>query len=188
MAAVVLGLLGLLVSVALTGHARRSSFPVPNMFVATVHVTAAAAWVGGLVMLVAVAFPAVRGRDAERARVLGPLVAQFSDVALWSVVVVVASGTYSAWNGIRELEAVTGTTYGWVLVAKLAVFTPAVALGAINKLWTKPQLMRAAEGQTPAASPVRLIRRLVLFEVALVVVVLGLTSFLVRLPLPSNHT
>jgi uncharacterized membrane protein len=185
--AVVGGLLGLLVSLSLTGHARQSSLPVPNMLVAFVHVTGAAAWVGGLAMLVAVAFPAVRGREAgERATLLAPVVARFSDLALWSVVVVVASGAYTAWTGIGELEAVTGTTYGWVFLAKLSVFLPALALGAINKGWTKPRLMKAAQGLTPAGSPVRVIRRLVLLEVVLVAAVLGLTAFLVALPPPSN--
>jgi putative copper export protein len=46
--------------------------------------------------------------------------------------------------------------------------------------------MRAARGIGPARPAVRLIRRLVVLEVALVAVVLGLTAFLVRLPPPSR--
>lgn len=180
-------LLGLLLSTALTGHARGSSLPLPNLFVALVHVTGAAAWVGGLVVLVAVAFPAVREQEAGiRATLLAPVVARFSDLALWAVVAVVASGSYSAWNGIRELGAITGTTYGWVFLAKLNAFLPAVALGAINNRWTKPRLIRAARGKAPARPPVRIIRRLVALEVALVAVVLGLTAFLVHLPPPVS--
>jgi copper transport protein len=181
----VVALLGLLFSVALTGHARGSSLPLPNVLVALVHVTGAAAWVGGLVVLVAVVFPAVRAHDAgERAALLAPVVARFSDLALWSVFVLVASGTYSAWSGIRDVDAVTGTTYGWVFLAKLLVFVPAVALGGVNNRWTKPRLMSAARRTDPPRSPVRVIRRLVALEIALVAVVLGLTAFLVHLTPP----
>jgi copper transport protein len=187
LALAVVALLGLLLSVALTGHAWRSSLPVPNLLVALVHCTGAAAWIGGLVILVAVAFPAARsGRAGERAKILSPVVARFSDLAVLSVFAVVASGAYTAWSGIRELDAVTGTTYGWVFLAKLNVFLPALALGAVNNRWTKPRLMRAAHGIGPARPAVRLIRRLVVLEVALVAVVLGLTAFLVRLPPPSR--
>jgi uncharacterized membrane protein len=187
MLVVLLALPGLLVSLALTGHAGRTALSLPNLLVALVHVTGAAAWAGGLVMLIAVAFPAVRREQAdETAALLAPVVERFSDLALWSVVVVVASGSFTAWNGIRELHAVTGSAYGLMFVAKLSVFLPALAMGAVNNRWTKPQLMKAARGLAPAGSPVRLIRRLVLVEVVLVAVVLALTAFLVRLPLPSR--
>ena len=108
------GLLVLLMSAALTGHARGSALPVPNLMVALIHVTAAAAWVGGLVALVTVAFPSVRGMmETDRAALLAPVVGRFSDLAVWSVIAVVASGTYSAWMEIRGLDAVTASSYGW---------------------------------------------------------------------------
>src|SRR5712691_92043 len=115
-------LLSLLLSAALTGHARSSSLPLPNLLVALVHVAAAAAWVGGLVALTVLAFPAVREQpERDRARLLAPVVSRFSDLALWSVLAVVASGIYSAWMEIGGVRALT-STYGLVLLAKLSAF------------------------------------------------------------------
>jgi copper transport protein len=180
------GLLVLLMSAALTGHARGSALPVPNLMVALIHVTAAAAWVGGLVVLVAVAFPSARGMaETDRAALLAPVVARFSDLAVWSVIAVVASGTYSAWMEIRGLDAVTASTYGLVFLAKLAAFLPVLALGGINNRWTKPRLVRAVRDQTPAKPSLLLLRRMVALEIALIALVLALTVFLLQLSPPA---
>jgi uncharacterized membrane protein len=176
----------LLLSTALSGHARGSSLPFPNLLVALIHVTAAAAWVGGLVSLVALAFPAMRDQaETDRAALLVPVVARFSDVAVWAVFAIVASGTYSAWMEIRGLHAVTASTYGLVFLAKLAAFVPVLALGGVNNRWTKPRLMRAVRGQAAAGSSLRLLRRLIALEIALIAVVLGLTVFLLQLSPPA---
>lgn len=160
--------------------------PFPNLLVALIHVSAAAAWVGGLVTLIAVAFPAVRDQaETDRAALLAAVVARFSDFAVWAVFAVVASGTYSAWMEIRELRAVTASTYGLVFLAKLAAFTPVLALGGINNRWTKPRLLRAVRRGTAAGSSLQLLRRLVALEIALIAVVLGLTVFLLQLSPPA---
>lgn len=179
-------LLALLLSAALSGHARGSSLPLPNVLVAVIHVAAAAAWVGGLVALVAVAFPAVREQEeSERAAILAPVVARLSDLAVLSVLAIVASGIYSAWMEIRGVEAVTASTYGLVFLAKLAAFAPVLALGGVNNRWTKPRLLKAVREDTPARSPLILLRRLVALEIALIAVVLALTVFLLQLSPPA---
>jgi copper transport protein len=180
------GLLALLMSAALTGHARGSALPVPNLMMALIHVTAAAAWVGGLVVLVTVAFPSARGMaETDRAALLAPVVARFSDLAVWSVIAVVASGSYSAWIEIRGLDAVTASTYGQVFLAKLATFLPVLALGGINNRWTKPRLVSAVRDQTPAKPSLLLLRRMVALEIALIALVLALTVFLLQLSPPA---
>jgi putative copper export protein len=182
-----LALLGLLLSAALTGHARTSSLPLPNLVVALVHVTGAAIWIGGLVVLMLVAFPAVREQEeGVSARLMAPVVARFSDLALWSVCAIIASGAYSAWVEIRELRAVTSSTYGLVFLVKLGAFLPAFALGGVNRLWTKPRLLKTARGEIAGSSPLLILRRLVALEIALIAVVVGLTAFLVHLPPPTN--
>jgi putative copper export protein len=178
--------LGLLLSAALTGHARTSSLPLPNFLVALVHVTAAATWVGGLVALVALAFPAVRGLpESDRAPLLAPVISRFSDVAVWSVLVVVASGIYSTWMEVGGLRAFA-STYGWVLLAKLSAFLPVLALGGVNNRWTKPKLMRAAREDPSSSAPLLVLRRLVLVEIVLLAVVLALTVVMLKLPPPTS--
>jgi copper transport protein len=142
-------------------------------------VAAAAAWVGGLVVLVVAAFPAARvAPGADRQGALVPVVARFSDVALVAVGVLVVSGLLRAWAEVRALRALS-EPYGVVLLAKLALFLPLLGLGLFNNRWLKPRIQEAGERGARAVST---LRRAVLAEVLLAVVVVAVTALLVNLP------
>ncbi|MDP8956526.1 MAG: CopD family protein [Actinomycetota bacterium] len=177
-----------LATVSFGGHAGTTE-PVPlNMTADVLHLAGAAVWLGGLVGLVAVALPATRSlEEGERVRVAAPVVSRFSDLAFIAVAVIALSGAFRAWIEIRTLEGLTGYAYGLTLLGKLAVVVPLLALGAINRQWTKPRLTRAAAAgdASPGSAPLRTLRRLVLIEVVLAAVVLAVTAALVELPPPT---
>jgi copper transport protein len=58
----------------------------------------------------------------------------FSPVALSSVMVIVASGVFAAWRQVGwSVDAFRHTTYGLILLAKLAVFVGLIALAAWSR-------------------------------------------------------
>jgi copper transport protein len=175
-------LVGLLATPSLSGHAGVTR-PVPvNLVADVVHLLAVSTWIGGLVCLLGLTFPATRSLgEAERVRAMAPVVARFSRVAFFAVGVLVASGIVRSFLEVRALRALTGSTYGLVLLAKLAAFLPIFALGAVNRYWTTPRLERAAAADG-SPFPLRTLRRLVTAEVLLAAVVLAITAFLVVLP------
>lgn len=175
-------LVTLLATPGLAGHPGTTEPVALNVAMDTLHMVAVATWVGGLGMLLFAALPARRSLD-EGAAVsqLAPVVARFSDIAMIAVAAVVITGLFRSWAEVRALRALTEAPYGWVLITKVGVFLPLIALGAINNRWTKPRLQRAAEGGDDSGRPMGLLKRLVGFEVGLVVVVLGLTAVLVNL-------
>ncbi|MEA2446665.1 MAG: copper transport protein, partial [Actinomycetota bacterium] len=175
---------GLLATPGLAGHAGTTSPVALNLGSDILHLVAAATWIGGLIVLVGAAFPAVKSlSEPEKVKVLAPVVARFSDLAMIAVAVIVVTGTYRTWTEVGAWRAFTAAPYGWVLLAKLGVFLPLLALGAINNRWTKPRMERASDpGGDRAGHALGLLKRLVSVEVVLAVVVLGLTAFLVNLP------
>jgi putative copper export protein len=90
-------------------------------------------------------------------------------------------------RSVVELEALGGltTSYGWVLMAKIAAFLPALVLGGINNRRTKPACVRAAAEGTSTPELGRL-RRLVAVEVAMGIVVVGIAAFLVNISSPRT--
>ncbi|MFF8677233.1 copper resistance CopC/CopD family protein [Streptomyces sp. NPDC015237] len=90
------------------------------------HLLATAVWLGGLVALL------VTLRAAPDAAT----VARFSRVALASVTVLVATGVYQSWRGLGSWQALTGTTYGRLLLAKVALVTVLLAAAAVSRRWT----------------------------------------------------
>ncbi|HEX9445636.1 MAG TPA: CopD family protein, partial [Candidatus Binatia bacterium] len=110
------------------------------------HLVATALWAGGLPAL----FWALR--DSRRRR--PPLawaaetVARFSRLALASVALLVTTGLYQSWVELQSWSALFATAYGRVLLLKLALFLPMLALGAVNLFSTKPNLAKA-ESENP---------------------------------------
>lgn len=175
---------GLLATPGLAGHAGTGSLVPLAVAADIVHLGAVSVWLGGLAVLVAVLL-----RDGDHLGTLGRVVPRFSRVAFAAVVVILATGSLQGWRQVGSLDALTSTTYGRLLLVKMALFAAMVALAAASRSWVRrryrsPQLVMpagpgAAATQDPAASLGRL-RRSVGAEVAVAVVVLAVTSLLVN--------
>ncbi|MGW4224028.1 copper resistance CopC/CopD family protein [Streptomyces bauhiniae] len=133
----------------------------------TLHLLATAAWLGGLAaLLLTLRAPAVPPQ----------VVTRFSRLALTSVIVLVVTGVYQSWRGLGTWQALTDTTYGRVLLAKLVAVGMLLGAAAWSRRWTG-RLPKTAEAPVPDF-PVRHLRRTVLAEAAVGVVVLVLTTLL----------
>jgi copper transport protein len=174
----------LLLTIGIAGHAGTLPPVALNLGADLVHLLGVAVWVGGLVGLVFLAFPATRGvSETDRVGLMAPIVSRFSDFAMVAVAVIVASGVLRGYLEIRSIDGLTGTSYGLTLLVKLAAFLPLLALGAINNRWTKPRIERAAAAGAPSPQ-LSTLRRLVTLEIAAGVLILGITAALVALAPP----
>lgn len=159
---------------ALTGHTRAFS-PEP-LVVATdiLHVLAGSVWLGGLVGL-ALALPALAGREDAAAQTL----ARFSTAAAGILVALTGTGLILAWRILASWENLFGSTYGRLLLVKLAVVLVVVAIAAWNRFLLLPRV-RAYGGIPGRKSTTARIGGTVRVEAALLVVALLLTGFLVN--------
>ncbi|MGH2808287.1 MAG: copper resistance CopC/CopD family protein [Actinomycetota bacterium] len=174
-------LLPVLASPGLAGHAGSTDPVTLNVAADLLHIGAVAAWIGGLVVLLTAVFPAVRLDGGAIA--LSPVVGRFSRMAMIAVAVILVTGTYASWVQVQALRALTGATYGVVLLSKIAVFIPIVLLGAFNQRVMKPRIERAADADDDdGRGALSRFRKLLLGEVGLAAVVLALTALLVNLP------
>jgi putative copper resistance protein D len=93
-----------------------------------VHQLAVATWVGGLAHLV---LHAARARTEPEPRDRG-VVARFSNLALVSIAVIVATGAGLTALYVGEPAALVGTAYGVMILSKVVLLLAALALGAVN--------------------------------------------------------
>ncbi|MFJ8081483.1 copper resistance CopC/CopD family protein [Streptomyces sp. NPDC096205] len=141
---------GLALTWATAEHAS-AGIQVPAAIVSTaLHLLAMSVWLGGLAAL-------LRSTPSTEAT------ARFSRLALTCVAVLVLTGVYQSWRGLGSLDALTGTSYGRILAAKLAAVAVLLAAAAFSRRWTNR-----------LATP----RRSVLTEAAVGVLVLVLTTLL----------
>ncbi|WP_062644626.1 copper resistance CopC/CopD family protein [Streptomyces maremycinicus] len=98
---------------------------VPAAMTSTVlHLLAMAVWLGGLAALLTL---------FHRASVPSRVVGRFSRLAALSVTVLVVTGVYQSWRGLGSVSALTDTTYGRVLLAKVAAVTLLLLAGARSR-------------------------------------------------------
>jgi copper transport protein len=197
---------GLVVTTAAVGHPVAGSLPVLGVAVTAVHLAAMALWTGGLVALLAGLL-----RQGVRAGDVATALPRFSRLALGSVVALVLTGVVQAVREVGSPTALLSTTYGWVLVAKLALLLVVLAAAGVSRVWVQQHLgaprsprrvpahafaqgapaqdevdeavaARAAAQADAAVDDVRPFRRSVLLEAAVLALVLALSAVLAGTP------
>jgi copper transport protein len=162
----------LLLTPAASGHAGVSGGLALVADVA--HVTSAAVWVGGLAALTL----ALLWAGAERWELAVSAVPRFSTLAVGAVAVLIVSGTTSGYLQVRALRGLWETTYGQLLLVKIALVLPLLALGLYNNRRAVPRLR---ERLATAAERTRFLRA-VTAELALMVAIVSVTAVLVSEP------
>jgi copper transport protein len=164
---------------ALAGHGSTQAPVVLNFPVNVIHVTAMAIWLGGLATLLFVAPRGTRELDSgDRGRLLAAVLSRFSQVALVSVGALLLTGLVQAYVYVRRLDALIETGYGRAVLIKFVLLIVLIGIGAYNRRRSVPRLNRIAAGGEPPGRAGVLLRRALRGEVALLVVVLGVTAAL----------
>jgi len=86
-----------------------------------IHVVALSIWVGGVIALALL--------DPQDRAIAVP---RFSELALWSVIAVVASGTVNAWARLDFKDA-WNTAYAYVVIAKIVLTIVLIAIGYMHR-------------------------------------------------------
>lgn len=167
----------LLAATALAGHAAAARVaPTFAIGIDALHLAAAALWVGMLTHLCLLVPAALSQQATARFETLQVLVPRVSAILVPAVVVLVVTGTYSAWEQVGSFDALFMTAHGESLLFKLALLMPLLVIGAINLLVLRP---RIASGEDKA--PRRFLTN-VRAEAVLVVMLLLPAALLTALP------
>ena len=162
----------LAITPGLSGHAGAQSNALVAVLVDWVHVLAAGAWGGGLLVLAAAAPAVFRATTAEtRGPLLRGVTRRFTRIALTALVALVATGVVATLMLTNSLNDVIDTTWGRILLAKIAVVIAAVLAAGLAR--------RASKSFATAVQ----------IEALLIVAAIALTGTLTGLaPQPPNAT
>lgn len=170
-----LAALGFTAALAWTGHAGSTAGELGAVHLASdiLHLLAASAWTGGLILLLLLLMISRRGRAKAWRELELDAVRRFSTLGIVSVVTLVASGVVNAWIIVPNWRALVATAYGELLLLKVAVVGAMVMLAGINRFWLTPRLAAASD---PHAS--RALARHTAIEFALGLVVFAIVGAL----------
>jgi copper transport protein len=175
-----LGLL-LLVSSTFSGHAAVAAPRLVAIVTDAIHLAAGATWFAGIVLL-AVALPdAWRAHgEAERLRLLAPVVVRFSHVALVSITIVAITGVISSFLHVAQVDDLVDSGYGRALAIKILIFFGILLLGAINHFVLRARMTSGLESGEPVSAQ-RLFRKTIAAELAIALAIFGTTGVLTGL-------
>jgi copper transport protein len=177
----------LAITPALAGHAS-IEHPVAVFFPSDVlHVLAGAVWVGGIACLL-IALPGATRRleGAERSRLLLATLVRFSPIALGAVIVIAVTGVIQAYIDVRSFHGLLHTTYGALIIVKVALLSTLIGLGWVNRERVIPALERiVGDGHSPGGIG-GLARRTMRGEFVLMMCVFGVTAALISYAPPID--
>jgi putative copper resistance protein D len=135
------------------------------------HEVAAGLWIGALLTFWIMTRPGqAPDSSIERAA------RRVSKIAFWSVIGIVITGAYTAYNGLGlDVHRLLFSVYGRTLIIKVAIFAGVLAIGAYNRYWLMPKIIE------PEARDM-LLRNMRIESLILMLAVLGLASLLANTP------
>ena len=180
----------ILVAQAWTGHAAtgEGSALALQVLADGLHLFASGVWLGSLPALVMLLAWVQTADDPQADLIAAEATRRFSALALASVSVLILSGLANAWELVGTFPALIGTTYGRLLLLKVSLLIPLLAIAGLNLGREKPRLLRSITepGSSKAQPVIRRLRRNVLGEVLIGSAILVLVGALGVTP-PAVH-
>ncbi|MFV2009761.1 MULTISPECIES: copper resistance protein CopC [unclassified Micromonospora] len=159
-------------ALALVGHTRSFGPVWLTLGSDLLHLVTAAVWLGGILGLVHLLS---RRFDTTSAVQRAGVVAAFSQTAAFLVALLAVAGVLLGWRIVGSWSALFGTTYGLVLLGKVAAVGVLVGIAG----WNRYRLVPRTRRPDAEAAAMRSLRRTVRAEAVLLVGVLAVTGVLV---------
>jgi putative copper resistance protein D len=175
---------GLIAAMAWTGHAGSTAgeMGILHLTADTLHLLAAAIWMGGLVSLVLLLSVSRNDRTDAGVSFARNATQRFSTMGVATVAVILATGIVNAWILVGSWHALTATFYGQLLMLKVALFGAMLMMAAANRFWLTPRLALPSGGEPQ----LKRLARNSMIEIALALVIFAIVGMLGTLH-PAIH-
>lgn len=129
-------------AIAWTGHAGSTAgdLGVLHLVSDVLHLWAASAWIGGLVLLAGLLKSSARHQSPAWRKLELDAVSRFSMLGMVAVATLVLSGAINAWIIVGTWQVLLATAYGQLLLVKMAVVALMVAFACVNRFWLTSRL------------------------------------------------
>jgi copper resistance protein D len=154
------------------GHVRALHPLLPATLFSCLHLVGVAFWVGALLPLL--------WSTRESALEVGALAKRFGTLAVAAVSLLVIAGLSMLWMLSHGQPEFWSSGYGTMIAVKLLLVSLLLGAAALNKLWLTPRLMNGE------ARAVVMLRRSILFELLMVVLILVVTASFTSLTGPPR--
>ncbi|EKS72724.1 copper resistance D domain-containing protein [Burkholderia sp. SJ98] len=154
-----------------------------------VHLLAISSWVGMVLTTAYIVSPGMLHARSTELAAGAEYVQAMSDAATVALVTLFLTGAFNGWRGVSAPENILGSSYGVVLVLKLALVVVAAALGGHNRFFEMPALLASLRGSSPTLQSRHLKRFTTVLHIEswVLISVVAVAAVLVSSPLPGTE-
>jgi putative copper resistance protein D len=184
-----LAIAGVALAKSNAGHPVDAGILSLPVWVDWIHLLAISSWVGMVLTATFIVSPGMSRACPTELSGGASYIQAMSDAATVALIALFLTGAYNGWRGVSALENILGSSYGLVLVAKLALVLVAAALGGHNRFFEMPALLASLRGSS-SENQTRQLRRfstVLHVESWVLIAVIGVATVLVSSPLPGTE-
>ena len=177
--------LGLIATTTLMGHGAASE-QTPAVVLDYVHNLVAAVWIGGIVFFAFVLLPTFSRLESYKKEGMSLImIPRFSIAFVIAVGIVIITGPTLMWFLESDIGVIADSTYGKLIMAKIAIAAAMVGLGGFFQLRIQKSGEQAV--RTKSLSVHGKMQRSLRIDAALGVILLGVVALLVNGTLPAGE-
>ena len=177
--------LGLLWTSSQTGHGAATGEWTP-LVLDFIHNVVAAIWIGGLIYTLLILLPALRGRP-DRHSVVLRTIPRLSTIFILCLGTVIVTGPLLMWSLDSDIGRISGSLYGQLIMAKLALAGAMVGLAGYTQTSVIRKARQALAGMGKMPHAYDALRKTLRYEAILGVILLATVAVLVNGTLPAGY-
>ena len=173
----------LISTTTMMGHGASTEM-APPIILDYVHNLLSSIWIGGVIFFGFIVLPAITKLDYDvRDKITASLIPRFSAMIIIALGILIITGPTLLWFLDSNVDSLTGSTYGKLILAKIAIASTMIAFGGFYQI----KFVTRAKNDLKSSGVYKKLQRPLRLEAGLGVALLAVVALLVNSSLPAGE-
>ena len=173
----------LIATTTMMGHGASTEM-APPIILDYVHNLLSSIWIGGVIFFGFIVLPAITKLDYDvRDKITASLIPRFSAMIIIALGILIITGPTLLWFLDSNVDSLTGSTYGKLILAKIAIASTMIAFGGFYQI----KFVTQAKKDLKSSGVYKKLQRPLRLEAGLGIALLAVVALLVNSSLPAGE-
>jgi len=173
----------LIATTTMMGHGASTEM-APPIILDYVHNLLSSIWIGGVIFFGFIVLPAITKLDYDvRDKITASLIPRFSAMIIIALGILIITGPTLLWFLDSNVDSLTGSTYGKLILAKIAIASTMIAFGGFYQI----KFVTRAKNDLKSSGVYKKLQKPLRLEAGLGIALLAVVALLVNSSLPAGE-
>jgi len=173
----------LIATTTMMGHGASTEM-APPIILDYVHNLLSSIWIGGVIFFGFIVLPAITKLDYDvRDKITASLIPRFSAMIIIALGILIITGPTLLWFLDSNVDSLTGSTYGKLILAKIAIASTMIAFGGYYQI----KFVAQAKNNLKSSGVYKKLQKPLRLEAGLGIALLAVVALLVNSSLPAGE-